>query len=217
MNSKKFLIPMMMATACALSACGPQTKPSMMNTAKPQLVSETAMQQVAVKDAKDGYLRMLSEDYRRYGSDTMNLALAYDPASKTYDAMKAFNDLATIKSKLNSFGVRSINAETIQGVGEPVLLISYDAVKAAAPAGCNLFPGVEDNQTTRFIGDYRFGCTTETMLAKQIYRPSDLRGNDQLDPGDGRRAANSIEHYRVVTESEANREMNILTRDQISQ
>lgn len=217
MIREKFLIPVLMATSCMITACAPQTTPSMMNVAKPQLVSETSMQQVAVKDVKDGFLRMLAADYHRYGADMLNLSLAYDPKSKTYDAMTAFKDLARFKDKLNSYGVRTVTAETMQGEGEPTLMISYDAVKAAAPAGCTAFPGVDDNETTRFINGYKFGCTTESMLAKQIYRPGDLRGRDYMDPGDGRRATNSIEHYRVVTEAEANREMDILTRDQIAQ
>lgn len=213
----KFFIPVLMATTCALAACAPQNTPSMMNVEKPRLVTETAMQQIAVKDIKDGHLRMLASEYDRYGADAMNLSLVYDPKSKTYGAMNAFNDLARIKGKLNSFGVRSVTAETMQGEGDPVLMISYDSLKAQGPKGCTTFPGVEGNETTRFVGDYRFGCTTESMLAKQIYRPSDLGGKDHMDPGDGRRATNSIEHYRVVTEAEANREMDILTRDQISQ
>jgi type IV pilus biogenesis protein CpaD/CtpE len=217
MINEKFFIPVLMATTCILAACTPQTTPSMMNTQKPRLVSETAIQQIAVKDIKDGHLRMLAADYDRYGADAMNLSLVYDPKSKSYGAMNAFNDLARIKGKLNSFGVRNVTAETMQGEGDPVLMISYDALKAAGPSGCTAFPGVESNETTRFVGDYRFGCTTESMLAKQIYRPSDLGGRDYMDPGDGRRATNSIEHYRVVTEAEANREIDILTRDQISQ
>lgn len=214
MIATKFF-PTCLVAICALAACAPQSTPSMMNTNKPQVLSETTMQQVAVKDVKEGYLRALAEDYTRFGSGNLHLSLVYDPASKNYSAMKAFNDLADIKARLNKMGVRSITAETIQAAGDPTLMINYDALKAAAPKGCTVLPGADNNQTTRHIGDYKFGCTIDTMVANQIYRPEDLRGNNQLDPGDGRRAANSTEHYRVVTEAEANRAIDVLTRDQI--
>lgn len=212
--NNKILFPSLMAL-CALCACAGQSTPSMMNPNKPQLVSETAMQQVAIKDVKDGYLRMLAEDYARYGSNALHLSLVYDPASKNYTSVKAFKDLSDIKGKLNKLGVRNITAETLQASGDPVLMVSYDSVRATAPENCKTLDTAANNSTTRFIGDYKFGCTVDAMIANQIYRPQDLRGNDQLDPGDGRRAANSTEHYRVVTEQEANQEMDVLTREQI--
>ena len=41
---------------CCLGACSPQTTPSMMNLNRPQLTSETVMQQVKVKDVNDAYI-----------------------------------------------------------------------------------------------------------------------------------------------------------------
>ncbi len=201
---------------CLATACSPQSTPSMMNVNKPVLTSETVMQQLAVKDIKDGHLRMIADDYARYGSGSLHLSLVYDPKSPSYTAMKAFNDLSSYKDRLGKLGIKNVDAETVQAAGDPMLMITYDAVKAQAPAGCNLLPGTDTNQTTRFIGDYKFGCTTDTMLARQIYRPEDLKGNSHLDAGDGRRAANSTEHYRVVTEDEASGPLDVLTRDQIS-
>ena len=64
-------------------------------------------------------------------------------------------------------------------------------------------PGLEDGLTTEKIGDYRFGCSVDTMLAKQIYRPADLQGSAGADDGDGRRASNSVEYYRRVEREEA--------------
>lgn len=215
MMNNKFLFPVLMASVCALSACAPQSTPSMMNTNKPQLVQDTSMQQVPVKAVTDGYLAKLADDYTRYGSDTMHLSLVYDPSSKSYSAMKAFNDLSDIKARLKKYGVRNVTAETLQASGDPLLMVSYDQTHAIGPQGCQTLDTARNNTTTRFIGDYKFGCTIDTMVANQLYRPADLRGNSQLDPGDGRRAANSTEHYRVVTEAEANREMDVLTREQI--
>lgn len=214
MTSRKILIPSLLAI-CALTACGHQSTPSMMSTNKPQLVQDTAMMQVPVKNVSDGYLSSLADSYTRFGSDTMHLSLVYDPTSKTYTAMKAFNDLSDFKARLKKRGVRNVTAETLQASGEPLLMISYDQTHATAPQGCQTLDTARNNTTTRFIGEYKFGCTIDTMVANQIYRPSDLRGNAEFDPGDGRRAANSTEHYRVVTEEEANKEMEVLSREQI--
>lgn len=203
-NQKTALMLVMIGTSFLATACARQNSPSMMNTSKPQLQSETTLQQVPVKHAGTGYLHKLADEYARFGSDTLRLSLAYDPADKSYSAVTAFKDLARIKSGLEDLGVRNVAAETVKAEGSvPTLLVSYDAVRAHAPAGCRTMPGFDDGLTNAQIGDYRFGCSVDTMLARQIYRPSDLQGNAGTDDGDGRRAANSVEYYRQVDGQEA--------------
>lgn len=219
MTNKLFLCAALVALVPVLPSCAPQNTPSMMNANKVQLAMETSLQQVPVKDATDGYLRKLADDYTRYGSNGLSITLSYDPAKPgNYNAVKSFQDLERIKTRLNKLGVRNITAESVKVDGaDPTLMIMFDSTVAQAPEGCGLLPGLEGNQTTRFMGDYRFGCSIDTMTARQVYRPADLAGNDQLDVGDGRRAANSLEHYRVVTEAEATRDLDVLGRDQIQQ
>ena len=209
---------LLMTAALSLTACGRQSTPSMMNTSLPQLTPETTLAQVPVGNVTSGYLYNLSDNYKRYGADTMQLSLAYDPNSKTYTAMKAFEDLASIKSKLTKLGVRSITGETVKSEGvSPTLMISYDSVSAQAPAGCRNMPGFDDGLTTGDIGDYRFGCSTDTLIAKQIYRPADLAGNAGSDPIDGRRAANTVEYNRQVTQEEAEGDLERFDRSNIQQ
>ncbi len=196
-----------------LCACAPLNTPSMVNTERPRLIEDTAMQQIPVSDISPGYLNKIARDYERFGTDTLHLSLGYDPKSKSYGALKAFEDLGSIKSKLQTMGVRAISAETVKVEGgAPTLMISYDALKAAAPAGCRNMPGMDDGITTREIGDYRFGCSIDTMLAKQIYRPADLQGNDAEDPGDARRAVNTVEHYRTIRQDEVEGDLERLQR-----
>lgn len=204
-------------TALVMGACAPQNIPSMMNESKPQLNNETHLSQVAIAKVNAGYIRALAEDYRRFGADSMHLGLVYDPHSRQYTAMKAFEDLARIKDQLAKNGVRDVRAETIKIEGsEPVLMVTYDTVHATAPENCSLLPGLDNNVTTRFIGDYKFGCSVDTMLANQIYRPADLAGNDQFDPGDGRRAANVTEYYRQVQEENVTGDLVILDRREVT-
>ena len=217
MNNKTGLLLLMMGTSF-LGACGRQSTPSMMNTSRPQLISETSLQQRPVSNVNEAYLGMIADDYSRYGAATLQMSLAYDPNAKNYGTVQAFKDLSRFKAKLEKSGVRGISAETVKAEGtEPVLMISYDAVKAAAPAGCRNMPGMDDGLTTEQIGDYRFGCSVDTILAKQIYRPSDLRGVGETDPGDGRRAANNVEYYRQVNQDEAEGDLNRIERSDIQQ
>lgn len=218
MNQKTALMLVMIGTSFLATACSRQSTPSMMNANKPQLQSETALQQVPVKHAGAGYLHKLADDYSRYGADTLRLSLAYDPADKSYSSVAAFKDLARIKTGLQDMGVRNIAAETVKAEGAvPTLLVSYDAVRAHAPAGCRNMPGFDDGLTSAQIADYRFGCSVDTMLAKQIYRPSDLQGYAGADDGDGRRAANSVEHYRQVDRQEAEQPLIRIERSDIQE
>jgi len=80
--------------------------------------------------------------------------------------------------------------------GTPSLLVSYDMAQATAPFGCETMTGLYREGTTRFLGDYKFGCSIDTMMANQIAHPSDLQGNAGLDnDASGRRQALVIEEH----------------------
>lgn len=209
---------LLMTAAMSFAGCARQSTPSMMNTTQPQLMPETTMAQIPVENVTPGYLYQLSDNYRRYGTETMQLTLAYDPNSKKYTAMKAFEDLADIKAKLKKLGVHSVVGETVKSEGvTPTLMVSFDSVTAGAPAGCRNMPGFDDGLTTTEIGQYKFGCSIDTMTAKQIYRPADLAGNAGSEPIDGRRAANTVEYNRQVTQEEAEGDLEQLDRSNIGQ
>ncbi len=199
-----------------LPACGRQSTPSMMNTTMPRVVEETTMDQIPVAQVTDSYLYKIASNHERYGTNTLLLTLSYDPKSKSYDAMKAFEDLAKIKGSLRQMGVTSVRAETVKSENStPTLMVAYDSASAQAPDGCRNMPGFDDGLTTTEIGDYKFGCSIDTMLAKQIYRPSDLKGTAMTDPIDGRRAANATEYYRNVDKEEAEGDLNRIQRSDI--
>ncbi len=214
---KNILILALMVTgAFSLSACSRQSTPSMMNTSLPRVIPETKIDQIAVEDVTDGYLYKVSQNYERYATDTLMMTISYDPKSKEYDSMRAFQDLARFKQSFAKMGIHSVRAEALKSEGvTPTLMIAYDAVSAKAPDGCRNMPGFDDGLTTSEIGDYRFGCSINTMLANQIYKPSDLRGNAASDAIDGRRAANSVEYYRQIDQEEAEGELRRFDRGDI--
>ena len=200
-----------------LAACAPQNTPSMMNTQRVELLHQTAIEQIPAGKIDDAALAMLADDYRRYGNGPVDLAMVYDPSSKTYTAAAARNQLRRIEQDLTTRGVRQIRTRTVAvDKGEPALMISYESYQAQAPSGCHTMPGIDDDRTTRDIAQYRFGCSTEQMLARQIARPADLmgRGGDNA-PSDGRRAANVIEEYRNYAAQDANRPLESYGRGDI--
>lgn len=215
-NTRLWMV--LLALPLSVGGCGSLSTPSMVNDKPLRLSEETSLRQMPVSHINDNSLYVLSKDYERFGEGAMNLTLLYDPASKTFGKGEAFKEMAAIKEKLSSLGVRGIKADVVETSGmEPTLMIHYDSVQAMAPEGCRPMPGLEDGLTTREIGDYRFGCSVDTMLAKQIYRPSDLRGEGATDPVDGRRATNNSEYYRQVTQQEAEGELRVYTRDDVQQ
>ena len=56
----------------------------------------------------------------------------------------------------------------------------FAALTAQAPTGCGMIPGYtglpEASTKTEGEPDYRYGCTVETLIARQVTRPSDLLG-----------------------------------------
>ena len=216
--NKNFSLLLLMCGVVGLTACGRQSTPSMMNTSRVQVVPETYLWQQPVAQVNESYLHLVANDFERYGASTIQMSLGYNPADKTYGAMQAFNDLTKFKDRLNKLGVHNISAETVKSEGAtPTLMISYDTVSAMGPAGCRNMPGFDDGLTTAEIGNYKFGCSTEAMLAKQIYRPADLLGKDASDPGDGRRSAYNVEYYRHVDPEEAEGDLDRINRDDIQQ
>jgi type IV pilus biogenesis protein CpaD/CtpE len=214
----KFSFTVFVLAAVLTAGCARQSTPSMMNTSMPRVSHETNMEQMPVADVSKGYLYRIAGNYERYGTEKLHLSLAYDPNSKTYNAMKAFKDLAGYKEDLKSMGIHSVQAETVKVEGiEPTLMVSYDMARALAPAGCRNMPGLDNGLTTEKIADYRFGCSLDTMLANQIYRPTDLYGRGDSDPGDGRRSANNVEYYRQVEQEEAEGEIIRIQRTDIQE
>lgn len=178
-----------------LAACT-QTTPSMMNNSEIELSHQTVLEQIPVKDITDDRLENIVERYHDNASGSLDLTMTYDPQSSDFTAMNALHMLEKVKSGLMKKNVRTITSQTLAVIdGEPALLVSYDEVLAQAPSDCGVMPGLEDQVTGRFIGEYKFGCGTQLMIAKQIARPEDLEGNANMDQRSARRDSIVVEDY----------------------
>ena len=183
---------------CALIMMGGCTQqiPSIMNNSKPVLANETIVEQIPLAYVNEATLSDLAKMYRQSGANDLDLTMVYDPQSKDFTAMKAVHKLKEVRATLNANGVQNIEAQTLAVPdGTPMLIVSYNAVTAHGPLDCPMIPGMEDRRTDRDLGTYRLGCATETMISKQIARPSDLAGNSELGPRDGRRDSIMLNDY----------------------
>jgi type IV pilus biogenesis protein CpaD/CtpE len=197
-NSKKNLVrlySLILPCCLMVSACSMETKTSLTSQ---RVTIEQSRAEIAVplKEINDHTLIGLVEEYKNYGDGPMHIAVTYDPSSKNFTAMHASNQIAHISDKLRRLNVRNFTTgiQPVEEKNAAELVLTYDAVTAHAPQDCNMIPGIEGSSTG--AGAYAYGCTIETMLARQIARPRDLMGRGGLAAGDGRREAINVEQYR---------------------
>ena len=178
-----------------LSACT-QSTPSMMNVSKIELAHETIVEQIPLSDVTDSNMSVLASHYHKNGKGPVDLTMTYDPKSKTFTAMKAIHALKKAEGVLKRKGLNNISAQTLAVPdGKPSLMVSYDIARAQAPSDCGHMPGLQSNDTTRFIDEYKFGCGVETMVAKQVAHPSDLEGTSEMGSRPARRDAVVLDGY----------------------
>lgn len=144
-----------------------------------------------------GMLHAIGNYYDRFGNGTMNVVVSYDPQSRINTLPKAERALAAIQKGLARNGVHDMKGalSVVKGSGDvSTTLVSFPALTASAPQGCGTMPGYMDPSQdipndTNIKPPYGYGCTIETLLAKQVARPADLMGKQGFETnGDGRRA-----------------------------
>jgi type IV pilus biogenesis protein CpaD/CtpE len=193
----KGLLTLVFAGLFMLAGCSMQTESSL-TTERVNLKTEIYRGSVPTDDIDDKYLEGLSRGYWRYGDGGMEITVTYDPRSSLNTAMDATNNAASIAARLRELGVTDVSAGILpvkdQGDGSETLL-RYKMITAHPPSGCGKMPGLEDSENL-YRSDYKFGCSIETMLARQISRPKDLAGDVVMAPADGRREIAVIDGHR---------------------
>ncbi len=175
-------------------------EPTRLSENRIQVEEEKFSDTVSVSKLNAAAINGLARHYAKHGDGPFALTVTYDPKSRTGGAMHASDEAARISKELRSAGVRSVDASILpvngQG-GEMNAMVSYMSYNALAPKDCSTMGGY-DGSKVEVDDDYRLGCTFDTVFAKQIARPKDLRGQANTDmTTDGRRSANTIEAYRT--------------------
>ncbi len=191
-------------TVPGLSACSLDTKTQLVSERiqLQQGASETLYERGALTASKMAAIR---DDYNRFGNGPVKVAVNYDPKARKNTAMAAADEAARIGEGLRNAGV--LNVETslvpVHGLGEDMMIsLAYDTTTAHAPEGCELMAGIEGKPTV-INDEYNYGCSTQMLLARQIYRPSDLAGNDTRPEVSGRRRVNVAEDYAAGVPNDA--------------
>ena len=187
------LVALMGLSACALDT------PSNLSPNRMQVQPDQFFEQVALDSVDQNYVDGMIFDYTRQGNGTLDLTVAYDPASRAYGAAKAQKKANALKNMLSGRSLKDVrvSALPVKDLGDEAhLVVSYPSLKALPPRDCALMSGIDD-QNLVTDEQYRFGCSLDTALARQV-RPKDLAGRDAGDVmNDGRRNANVVEIYRT--------------------
>lgn len=141
----------------------------------------------------------LARYYSSHGDGTVDLTVTYDPKSRNNTAMKAGDAVARLVAALRKEGLRDVNGTILpvnQQGEESVAIISFLSYNALAPKDCAVMEGYE-NQELTVTEDYKLGCTVDTVFARQIARPKDLKGQGASgEPTEGRSASNIVDMQR---------------------
>ena len=181
----------------ALSGCN-MYMPSMITENRVQVSEEKVTHDVLVMDIDDKFMGSLARHYTKHSGSPMNVVVTYDPKSRSNTAMQASNKASSIVGVLHDYGVTDINASIlpIKSQGSlSHLLVSYNSFNAHAPKGCDVvMPGMDGYIESD--KDYKLGCSTKTMIARQVAKPSHLLGRGATgDATSGRSATNIVDGY----------------------
>ena len=190
----------MAASPLAIAACS-MDKPTWVNSQRVELHQSSETTRLSVSDIDEAKLADIAAHYRSSGDGPVYVTVTYDPKSKSNTAMKASGEAARISTYLRRKGASEVTSDILpvsSSGNSSEALITYDAVTAHAPRDCGAMGGLDGGET-HSDEDYKYGCTIEMQLARQIANPKDLKGRDGLRPeeADGRRQANIIEVHRT--------------------
>lgn len=202
MTQKKFSNIIRNALLCGvaagIAACALDT-PTQAPQKRVRLQSGPSYKQMPAAATDEATLRAFAEEYRRFGSGPVELTVSYDPRSRNNTALNASEHAARIAASLRRLNVPQVSTAIlpVNMLGEEAqVMMRYESLTARAPEGCTVMGGV-DGYTTEVMPDYEYGCTVESLLARQIARPADLAGRGGMAPIDGRRTAIEVEGYRT--------------------
>jgi|GEM_PF-2143400 len=183
-----------------VGACSMDTRSAVISTQERVELQRTSKTlRVPVADLDDAALWGIADGYRRAGEGGVFVTVTYDPKSRTNTAMKASGEAGRVTEFLRKKAGASVESNimpVVQSGQVSELLITYDSYSAYAPQNCKTMGGLEGTET-HADEDYRYGCTIESNLARQIANPKDLKGQAGLGATSGRRLSNIVEGYKT--------------------
>lgn len=199
--SMPYTILALIALCMLLTACDLYEETAMNTSSKIQLQESRYSETYDVKDLDNLTMTSVVRHYTKHGDGPLDLTVTYDPKVSGAGAMKAGDEAARIATFLRKKGLSEVKTGIMPVVNSGKgmqALVSYDSFYAEAPQGCGTIPGFADRRDEFEEEDgYELGCTRDTLIARQLARPADLKGRQISPTTDGRRVANSTETYRT--------------------
>ena len=191
-------LALIFTTCIAVSACGTLREPDHFQHQQIQVTEEGATYRYQAHEIDDQKIASIAHQFEAQGDGPVEVAVTYDPAHGGPAANKARQYSEVLATKLHREGVALPVPKILPlpySNGNMEVWISYQSYAVLPPPDCSMMPGYEARDVD--IGDdYQLGCTTETLFARQIARPKDLKGVGASDePSSGRRAANMSSGY----------------------
>jgi len=194
LKMQKLLLPL--SALVLLSGCSVQSETWINQAGRLEVREDQFTDTFETAKLNKGTLRAVANHYDRYGNGPVDVVVSYDAQSKVNTLSKANKAVSVVKSNLSKYGVSDIRGTVsdARGTGDfSTTLITFPAITASSPKGCGTMPGYNDPSedipnNTNIKPPYGYGCTVETLLAKQISKPSDMMGKNGFETlGDGRR------------------------------
>lgn len=179
-------------TACDMYA------PPVISTQRVGLDTGQMVQGWPTVSVDQALVRMVAEEYHRYGDGPLEILVTYDPRSARNTAMHASDAAAHISRLFSHEGITAVKSEImpIHAQGQvSQTYMQFASIEARAPLDCGLLPGMEDRETRPLGAEYGYGCTVETLLSRQIARPADLKGREGPGTGDAHRQGVMADRY----------------------
>lgn len=192
-NALPLILLSMVLAACSFDS------PTKLTPEKLQLVQTVDQDVYATNNLTSDVLKSIALMHLENDGGEMAVTVSYDAQSSVNTKSKAELAGKKIVETLRAEGVKDIAYSTLP-VGSPpeysVTTIRYVHYDARGPEDCDFIPGYKDRSdagSTEIHQDYDYGCTIETLFARQVANPSDLAGKDGFDTKiNGRKAANAI-------------------------
>lgn len=195
--SNAFIVPSLLASVF-LIGCSFDT-PSHITPEKMRVIQTVDQDVYATNNLNNDVLSSIASSHLDNGGGQIDVTVSYDPSSSDNTKAKAENEAKRIQSYLTKIGVGHVTASVLPVNAPPaysVTTLRYVQYDAEGPANCGYMPGYMDRTETGVTEahkNYDYGCTVETLFAKQLADPSDLLGQDGFETkASGRQAENAI-------------------------
>jgi len=202
---KTLSLIVLLSASMLASACSPGEpwlmEQSYVQPGKMTIAQSRHIVRKPLNTVSDGDLRQAATTFKKSGHGMMYAVIGYD-VHNAAQKNESFARGKSIAQTLRDNGitddrmvVRSIPVSTAQ----PIIVIAFDKTEAGAAPGCQPMPSLDGPIATKESFDYRLGCGVQSVMARQLVDPMDLKGKTQRDNlMDGERVANIVTNdYRI--------------------